>query len=109
MNKPIHTKLEPLIKIEKEKISFVKQISNIFEFKNNEYFFIPYYFRVTETEDVYELLELGKLPTEIVKVINEKRGVEIRIENEHLEFACYLTGHDKDTIIQMFKDFIKHK
>jgi hypothetical protein len=94
---------------DKDKIDFIKSISNIWKFKNSEYFFIPFYFKKCDEENVYELLELGKLPIELVKELSERRGTELKIENEHLSFAEYLTGHDSDTIKQMFNDYIKNK
>ena len=38
-------------------------------------------------------------------ILEGKGGI---MEKEVIDFAVYLTGHDKETIIQMYKDWLKN-
>lgn len=62
------------IKTTEEIANFITGNSTMVEGDNCNYYYIPYWFASTEDPLVFEILNLEKLPDELVKRIKRMRG-----------------------------------
>jgi len=62
------------VKFPKEQIDLFNQIGTIVNTANgNTYRYLPFWFKETEQEDVYELLTFEKLSDELIETIKDMR------------------------------------
>ena len=62
------------VKITKEQQELLNTGTIVSTPENVAYYYLPFWYKKTEDEDVFEIIPLGKLPDDLVKLLKDERG-----------------------------------
>ena len=83
------------MKFSKEQIQLFKENGVLASTPEGEYMFLPFWFKETEAEDMFEAISLGKLPEDLKEFIIEFRDETPIMKQKREEFADW-TGSKVD-------------
>ena len=63
------------VKITKEQQELLNTGTIVSTPENVTYHYLPFWYKETEDEDVFEIIPLGKLPDDLAKMIKVERGI----------------------------------
>lgn len=68
------------VKLTKDQIDLLRNSGTVID-STDEYIHLPFWFVSTDEEDVFDMIRFEKLPSEVVEIINDIRGMKVTITN----------------------------